>query len=310
MPKNSKQPFSLGDGTKPATDEMELVIFGKGLGECILVHLTNDKWAVVDSLLDESRRPVALSYLESIGVAPEKIEYVFVTHWHDDHVKGIAQIYDAAPNAKVFVSQCVTRDEFFELIEAQKNHKERFSETETGVDEFGSMFYAVKDRAKTLEFASASKLLENVRIGTRPLKIWALSPADMEFGQTIAYFAKYLPKIKEGFKSIPRQDENDSAVVLGVTLDSVTFLLGSDLNHEIDQKRGWTAVISTAKKVELPSASVFKVPHHGSKNAHCDEVWKELLAAKPVSLLTPYNRGVAIPKDEDIKQMKTTSSQI
>src|SRR5262245_58961005 len=55
--------------TPPASDEVEISLFGPGIGECSVVHLGGGQWMVVDSCIDRStRRPVALEYLAEIGV--------------------------------------------------------------------------------------------------------------------------------------------------------------------------------------------------------------------------------------------------
>ena len=45
----------------PSPDELEISLFGPGRGECVVVHLGNNDWLVVDSCLDNtSSQPVAL----------------------------------------------------------------------------------------------------------------------------------------------------------------------------------------------------------------------------------------------------------
>ena len=51
----------------PATDEIEVTLLGRGVGECVIVHLLNDEWLIVDTFC-ENGSPAALGYLESIGV--------------------------------------------------------------------------------------------------------------------------------------------------------------------------------------------------------------------------------------------------
>ena len=86
----------------PNADQVEVTLLGPGYGECAVIHLGNDHWAVIDSCRDSySGKPAALSYLESIGVDPEKaVKLVLATHWHDDHIYGMGALVSRCVGAK------------------------------------------------------------------------------------------------------------------------------------------------------------------------------------------------------------------
>ena len=67
----------------PEENEIEISLFGPGYGECVVVHLGSDHWVVVDSCIDvESRRPVAVEYLEILGRDPAgAVKCVVASHW-------------------------------------------------------------------------------------------------------------------------------------------------------------------------------------------------------------------------------------
>src|SRR5207245_4671337 len=53
---------------RPGPDEIELSIFGPGFGECLLVHLGDADWMMVDSCMDQRhRQQPALTYLREMG---------------------------------------------------------------------------------------------------------------------------------------------------------------------------------------------------------------------------------------------------
>src|SRR5262249_44068521 len=55
----------------------------------------------------------------------------------------------------------------------------------------------------------------------------------------------------------------------------------------------------------------FKVPHHGSENAHFDDVWTNCLEKDAWTLLTPYSRGKSpLPKPSDVKRLKSLSTRV
>ncbi|PXF57856.1 MAG: hypothetical protein C4B58_08625 [Deltaproteobacteria bacterium] len=55
MPQNNS-PIFLPDikVDLPSPDELEISLFGPGRGECVVAHLGNNDWLVVDSCLDNT----------------------------------------------------------------------------------------------------------------------------------------------------------------------------------------------------------------------------------------------------------------
>ena len=76
----------------PATDQIEVSVFGPGVGEAIVVHIGDGKWVVVDSAIDKYGA-LPIQYLEKLGVVlKEDVVYVVATHWHSDHIAGLSDI--------------------------------------------------------------------------------------------------------------------------------------------------------------------------------------------------------------------------
>src|SRR4051812_4423421 len=109
----------------PAPDELEVSVFGPGVGEGILVHLGGGDWIVVDSCVDRTvmpGEPAALGYLQSLRVDPaQAIRLVVVTHWHDDHIGGIGRVFEKASSAKLACSAALTSSEFLTLMRLAKS---------------------------------------------------------------------------------------------------------------------------------------------------------------------------------------------
>jgi hypothetical protein len=53
------------------------------------------------------------------------------------------------------------------------------------------------------------------------------------------------------------------------------------------------------------------VPHHGSQNGENPDVWKLLLAADPISILTPFTLGkVRLPTISDVRRIRDYSKAV
>ena len=108
--------------TAPEGTELEVSLFGPGLGESVVLHLGRNEWVIVDSCRNqETGRPIALDYLQSIGVACEtSVVAVVVTHWDSDHIRGIADVVAACPKAEIWCSAAIGDIEFDALLDLEK----------------------------------------------------------------------------------------------------------------------------------------------------------------------------------------------
>src|SRR5437016_2440625 len=104
--------------TPPRPEELEISIFGPGRGECVILHLGDNEWCVVDSCLAKpAGDPVALEYLRSLqNHAIDGIKLIVATHWHDDHIGGLHDILRAAQQARFCCSMALKAGEFLELV--------------------------------------------------------------------------------------------------------------------------------------------------------------------------------------------------
>jgi glyoxylase-like metal-dependent hydrolase (beta-lactamase superfamily II) len=102
--------------TAPAPDELEISILGPGFGETVLLHLDSDRWINVDSCIDApSDQPAALGYLDAIGVSRSSVELVIATHWHADHIRGLATIVAECAQAQLCCSNALNNREFLAI---------------------------------------------------------------------------------------------------------------------------------------------------------------------------------------------------
>ena len=55
-------------GVPPEHNVMEVTVIGPGYGECILLHIGNGSWVIVDSCFNAESHPAALKYFHEHGI--------------------------------------------------------------------------------------------------------------------------------------------------------------------------------------------------------------------------------------------------
>ena len=277
----------------PEYDEIEVSLFGPGYGECVLVHIGSGRWVVVDSCLNSDSEPTALAYLRSIGSNPsEAVALIVATHWHDDHIRGIADLVEECLDATFCCASALGSEEFLAALGALE--KRPATATGSGARELYRVFSLLVERSTTCAFAIPHRRVLNLH----GCEIWSLSPSDKAFGAFLQQVGSLLPRELEAKRWIPSLTPNEAAVVLLISLEDTTILLGADL-----ERRGWLEMLETYDHRQ-GKASVFKLPHHGSQDAHEDRVWKEMLSRDPIATLTPWRRGGReLPKETDIDRI-------
>ncbi len=299
------------DDQAPKRDEIELSIFGPGFGECLLLHLGLGEWLLVDSCVDQRRREQpALAYLNRIGVDPEQaVKVIVTTHWHDDHIRGMAEVVSTCAAARFFCPAAFHQREILELLGTLR--KEPLRE-QSGTTEITRVFETLKERSKgkwpSILLAGPNRVLVDEPRGERGrVRVVALSPSDAAVVQaTAALTAKGNDPARTLIIAPP---PNYCSIVLHVAFPGASLLLGADLEETADPTVGWTAVVDL---VGRPTArgQVFKVPHHGSVTGHHNRVWTEMLDSPIYAVLTPFVRlQVPLPTRKDIDRITALSDQ-
>ena len=281
--------------TPPGVDEFELTLFGPGYGESIVLHLGGGVWVLVDSCLDTSGAPRALRYLQSIGLDPAQVVALIVaTHWHDDHIRGMAQLVEQCSRARFCCASVLGKREFLAAVGALEGR--HLSSAGSGIREIHGVFSRLGQRTPR---QTPKLALGNRRIFDQGgCEIWTLSPNDRDYAAFLKTIGSLIPSGGQSKGRVPDPSPNEVAVVLWVRIENIVVLLGSDL-----EKPGWVEILQSAER-PTSKASVFKVPHHGSNNAHDPAVWTRMLEPNPYAVLTPWRRGGrALPTQRDVKRI-------
>ena len=286
--------------TPPGAGEFELTLFGPGYGESIVLHVGDGVWVIVDSCIDGDGAPRALPYLEGIGFDPaQAVALVVATHWHDDHIRGMARLVEACDQAIFCCASALCQAEFLSAVDALE--RRHLSVTGSGARELHNVFTLLVEKS-----SRPTQAISNRRIFTNgACEIWSLSPGDVAFQGFLRAIGGLVPSEGETKRRIPELSPNDIAVALWIEVGDVAVLLGSDL-----ERRGWVEILQSSAR-PAGTASAFKIPHHGSENADVPEVWERMLDADPVAVLTPWQRGGrALPSDREVQRILSNTTKV
>ena len=272
---------------------MEVTVIGPGYGECILLHIGNGSWIIVDSCLNAESHPAALAYFRDMGLNPaEAVRLIVATHWHDDHIRGMGKLFEVCDKATFCCASVLCTNEFLAAVGSMASRP--MSKTGSGTQELYKVFSLLATRSSKSVFAIANRRIFN-RDGC---EIWSLSPFDKEFGLFLQEIGRLRPQERETKRRTHTLTPNKIAVVLLIKIEDAVILLGSDL-----EGRGWLEILADHERPDC-KASIFKVPHHGSQNAHEDRVWSEMLHSEPIAALTPWRKGGrSLPTKSDVKRI-------
>ncbi len=310
--------FTAGNDSVPADDELEVSLFGPGIGECVVVHLGQGDWMVVDSCFNDSRtEPIAIEYLKKLGVdIRNQVKLVVLTHWHDDHVRGAARLFGEAGSARFACSAALQNKAFFEILAVTEQVRPVVRNSST--TEFRHILEELQRRKQRGARRSQAGPDHWVHDGLplfpstdgMQVSVTALSPSAQTITDSIVRFASLIPKVSGQITRLPRCTPNDQSVALLIQSEFISVLLGADLETVGDPDRGWQAVVNSPVRPQV-KAHAIKVSHHGSANGDHDGIWSTLLEPDATAILTPYAAGKQpLPTEADVQRLKSRTSRV
>ena len=275
----------------------ELVVFGKGVGESILLRLKDEQWIVIDSFISpNSGKPVAVEYLETRGIDTENIIGIVCTHWDDDHIHGISDIISVHRRPLTVVLPIALKERRVkEYVYFNSDHDINTS------SEFIKVLELRKQQRCAFCWAQSDRNLFGNVICDDQIVFKALSPNDEQYEEFLKYIVLPSEKcVKRGYSSY----ENSISVAVYVKTCTESFLLGGDLENSAIG--GWEAVCNNYH--ESTKSHIFKVPHHGSESAYYEHIWTTLVD-QPIAIITRFNRS-HLPKDDMLQKIKAHACKV
>ena len=175
---------------------------------------------------------------------PNEVVQLVATHWHDDHIRGFADLVGNCSGAKVTISTALEADEFLTLVAADA---EMLVSANSGIREMRRTLEVLKGTGRHPNFAMADRrlYLRSACSGGPNAEVWALSPSSASIREALQRFGTLHPVAGTPKRAIPRPKRNPACVVLLVKVGLTEILLGADLERSNDSDQGWGAIVSS-----------------------------------------------------------------
>jgi hypothetical protein len=275
---------------------LEITVLGRAVGESIVVHFHDDTWLVVDSFRAR-KTAIPLHYVSHIGGDVSRILYVLATHWDHDHVAGLADVIAAAPESEFFSPLIADPGRLSSLL-ARDNVAARRSARGRTRHAYLSVLDQLDKRNEPGVLVSSRSLIKQDDFTT----VLALSPTDWAVEDGLASARRDVADSAPPRTPLRVMWPNLTSVAVWIATPTHGALLGADLEHHA--RYGWDRAVKETRRVRRGmQATLVKVPHHGSEDAHSVAMWTDLLKARPEAVLTPF--GWQLPRDRDVSRIVT-----
>lgn len=286
--------------------EIHFLNAGTGEGESIVLRLPDGKYGVVDCFARSSNDPTTnptLQFLLEKDV-PE-LEFLCLTHPHDDHFRGMSHILSAFPVRWFWHPGAMSGEKLAWLLEYFSVDSELSDDgrEKENASELRAIFDAVEEGRRRSK-------LDPIRVQTNqelypippdtsaPCRIVGLAPS----GSQVARYENALRgcftdrgALKE---TLPHSRHNMISAALLITFGRTRVVLCGDV-----ERPGWDDTIAQCGEGMLDVDAV-KVAHHGSVNGYTDGLWEAFSASsRPFAVIFPFERH-HLPKREGLTHIQ------
>jgi hypothetical protein len=172
---------------------------------------------------------------------------------------------------------------------------------DNGASELYHAFALVEERNQQFILCGANKPLLRHVSAEREIetKVTSLSPSDRDCFEFLEFISRDMSGRGPRIGRLRAPDDNLLSSAAWVEIGDRKILLGADLEKRSRPDTGWSAVVRSSLRPQ-GTADVIKVPHHGSRNGHHDDVWEQMLSTVDlVAVVTPWNLNKGLPTKED-----------
>lgn len=277
----------------PLSEEFEFSLIGggKAYGECIVLHLGEGNWGIIDNCVNpKTRKPLSLEYLKKINVPFGNVKFILCTHWHQDHITNITSVFKSCSNAEFYISSALNCEEFLRLLDFKGSIRSNFNPAR----EFIKLAEYSKDSGRKLIRVNQDQLIFSGKIAQKTITCHTLTPTEETKELFEQSLRNLLQNLEPGISDIVSKPEpNLQSVVSFISIENeFNVLLGGDLELSPKNNVGWQGVLSSKVLIGKSLSSIFKVPHHGSENGFDNKIWAKIIKTKSSLLATtPMLKG-------------------
>jgi len=195
---------------KPEVDVAEVTLIGgtDGFGESIVVHIGGGQWVIVDSCINPiTGQCLPLEYLKSINVdVKNHVKYVVCTHWHDDHIAGLATLLTQCGEGTTLALSCAEDREKVVYELAQDF-------------DYSGKSSVLKELTKSLKIAADNKIkikrVEQDKLIFKKgiIQAFALSPSETEVKQFETELVKAQSRFYHFVKDLKERKQNSTELL-------------------------------------------------------------------------------------------------
>jgi ribonuclease BN (tRNA processing enzyme) len=272
--------------------------FESGAGETIRITFPDGGLGVVDAhpSTTTGSRPKILDLVDG-----KRIHFVCLTHPHADHGKDLIPILRDHPDLDSFWHTLSDVSVFVFSGGQIPNYRSPFQEVvrefHAGWGRFLTEIYGHVGKRK-LPHRKLRADLESIEIAG--VQIHFLSPEESEQNRFTAAYQEIAQGKRKGYP-----DPNAVSAILALEYGGHVVLLGADA-----LKTNWSQAIEKYRRLRLPKAAIFKVPHHGASNAFDSRKKKpnylDLASKETFSVLFAGDSNHPDPQVEERLRSKTS----
>ena len=280
------------------SEPIEVHVFGAKIGESIVLRWPGQVWGVVDNYTPTLKRPESnpvVGFLKERGVT--HLEFLCLTHPHDDHYKGMSHLLEAYRPDRVWLFGSSTHRHLYskvaEVLQAAAESKHMDADTSENVDELVRILdhiqadYADSDRVPRLDVRRLQLGLPLLECNSiPPVRITALGASG---GRTLEYENTLVKCFTADgrclVEELPRVNHNMISGGVLIEYGKARIILGGDIDTE-----AWQETLRTMPPERLNS-SLVKASHHGSVTGYCPGLWQRFSPGRTaIAVITPYSK--------------------
>jgi beta-lactamase superfamily II metal-dependent hydrolase len=258
---------------------LSVAIFGPGEGESIVLRLPDGRVGVVDGCAQRTYDPVR-ALLNDLPV--NRLAFVALTHPHEDHYKGLADLIRDFPPDELWKPPASARSLEALLAVAPDDPALARPQDKDQLKGFLGALKVHRRRGRIRRLGAQTELMR-AEVDGKQLRVVACGPAENDTDQADEDIYKALLNIQQNKPPGKGMDPNRASGAILVEWGEARVLLAGDLCGKQGAAHGWDWL---ADQLCAP-VQVVSVAHHASEEAHHAGIWAQM--APKVAIVTPFH---------------------